>query len=104
MPKETFHCVRCGKCCQSFFIPVSREDVFRWSIQFRSDILDKITAEDMAFQPVMTESGMQCPFLEISGNDAVSRCGIHSTKPHACRTFPVSVRQAQAIDCPGAVS
>ena len=101
MPDKEFNCARCGKCCRSYFIPVSEEDILRWSIQFRSDILERISPHDMAFQPVKTENGMQCPFLKELPYGKTCICCIHNTKPNACRTFPLSIKQAKEVNCPG---
>ena len=90
MPVKEFNCVNCGKCCRPYYIPVSGEDIWRWSTQFRTDSLEKISLEDIAFHPVIAENNMQCPFLKKSPLSKTCVCSIHGTKPDACRAFPMS--------------
>ena len=99
---EGFKCIRCGACCRSF-IPVTRQDVMRWAVQGRDDILEHISTREMFVQPVSRDEFARCPFLreKLHLDVYTYTCSIHDTKPAACAEFPTSLEQIERMGCPG---
>ena len=97
-----FHCRRCGWCCKHIVINVAYSDILRWFHGGRFDILREVSYIDnypkkglggfyvakTAFKPKQA-----CPFLTKQ-----NLCGIHETKPRACRDFPYG--HQRIVECP----
>jgi Fe-S-cluster containining protein len=95
-----FHCTQCGACCRSY-IPVTRQDLLRWAVEGRDDILAHVSTRERFIHPVPGDIAARCPFLRELPHRNVCLCDIHDTKPEACRDFPKSVEQAERMGCPG---
>ena len=97
-----FKCVQCGSCCHSY-IPVTQQDLLRWAVQGRDDILAHVSTRELFIHPVPRDELARCPFLqELQQEDVyVYICAIHDTKPEVCAEFPTSLEQATRIGCPG---
>jgi len=85
-------CRRCGTCCQIHFsVYALEEDIARWKVEGREDILRLLDDEEVAWagdQLVSTitgESLSPCPFLQ--GDGIRFSCAIHPTRPRICREF-----------------
>jgi Fe-S-cluster containining protein len=106
-----FDCQRCGKCCLVHVnrIRVVEQDVCRWKIEGREDILAWVCPVDYGIQidyrfpvhPATGEDVSRCPFLESLPGEGMYACRIYDARPDACRRFPHSRQEAEAIDCPG---
>lgn len=101
---NNFTCHRCTKCCTSFRIDITFEDVVRWIRQDRNEILEELrfiswsnqpNREILAFKST-AEDGHTCKFLGIDG-----LCTIHNTKPLACKNFPFNLSRSRNLTCPG---
>ncbi len=90
-----FQCKRCGKCC-GLVIPVTEQDVLRWAVQYREDILRYVSPRDH----LLCKEDDQCPFLRQSLQGTYI-CAIYRTRPAACARFPLSEEQANRIGCSG---
>jgi Fe-S-cluster containining protein len=97
-----FRCLQCGTCCHSY-IPVTRQDILRWAVQGRDDILEHVSTRELFIHPLPRDELARCPFLQkLSQKDVcVYICSIHDTKPEVCAAFPTSREQAERIGCPG---
>lgn len=95
-----FECKRCGKCCNGFWfsvVPLHQSD-------FDKIILSGITWERFKEVSTLTKlNDMQvvclsqpCKFFEDS------KCSIYSSRPNACRWFPVIVSDKVRVNvsCP----
>jgi len=85
-------CRRCGKCCLVDFIAyVTPEDIERWHLEDRKDILTVIEREHavwMGDHLISSQDGHYlhgCPFLSWEGEH--SSCEIYSTRPRVCRQY-----------------
>ena len=113
---EGFECARCGVCCMTIASSAGarREDLLRWKLECRQDILrcasvyilcgdgvetrlvwgDEWDGEgnalgaDLWFHPDTREPVDECPFLAESDAQGVWTCGIEETKPQTCRDYP----------------
>ena len=111
---DGFKCQQCGKCCQVYvnLIQVTEEDVDRWMVEGREDILKWVSCVDFGdhieydfpIDPVTDEDIERCPFLRKLPNKDVYVCRIHNTKPEACTRFPSSEEEGERIGCPGVVN
>lgn len=89
---KPFNCIKCGECCRQIVIPITHSDIIRWVQQERKDILRQVTfcrgapqGDGFYLEQTITAPKKPCPFLV---ND---QCGIHETKPRACRDAPHSM-------------
>ena len=106
---EHFRCKQCGHCCfnlsDAYCNSVLEEDVERWRLEGRADIL-KFVDERSLFNDIWIcrETGEKlgrCPWLKrLPENDRYS-CRIHHTKPTHCRNYPGSKRHAIKTGCKG---
>ncbi len=90
-----FKCKRCGKCC-ALAIPVTEQDLLRWAIARRDDLLDYVSPRDRF---IRQEDG-RCPFLALSPR-GLATCRIYRIRPEACARFPLSTEQAKRMGCAG---
>lgn len=90
-----FKCKRCGKCC-ALVIPVTEQDIIRWAIQSREDILRHVSPRDH----LLRQEDERCPFLTQSPQGTCT-CRIYRIRPSACARFPLSKEQAKRIGCSG---
>jgi Fe-S-cluster containining protein len=99
---EGFKCIQCGACCRSF-IPVTRQDVMRWVVEGRDDILEHISTRELFIYPVSGDELARCPFLkkQLQADVYIYICSIHDTKPEACAGYPTSRELAKRMKCPG---
>lgn len=86
-------CRRCGRCCitAGCFIQASPGDLRRWEREGRQDILRHVSYDERHYSehwrdPRTGETLDCCPFLRTDGHDRFG-CGIHETRPQACREF-----------------
>ncbi len=91
----SFKCKRGGK-CRALAVPVSEQDLVRWAIEYRNDILGKV----LPHERLIRGNGTRCPFL-IQLTPGVYGCRIYRTRPIARAQFPLSAQQAERIGCPG---
>jgi Fe-S-cluster containining protein len=98
-PPDGFRCKQCGACCRAY-VPVTEQDILRWAIESRDDILRWVSAADCLIHPVIEQGIARCPFLK-SAHHGVYVCRIHSTKPAACSRFPRSRQEAERVGCRG---
>jgi Fe-S-cluster containining protein len=105
---EKFRCKQCGHCClnlsDAYCNSVLDEDVNRWQLEHRCDIL-KFVDQSSFFNDIWIdqETGEElgrCPWLKrLSNNKYI--CRIHHTKPAHCRNYPHSKRHALTTGCKG---
>ena len=83
--------------------------MWRWTLEERDDILEWVSVincgtyevYDFPIHPVIKDEVTRCPFLRKVRNQSIYICRINDTKPEDCQRFPVSVKQAKEIGCPG---
>ena len=98
-------------CCTGHTILLTEEDVHRWFLEEREDILEwvhpfelrgEIVGYDFPIDPVTGDDYEEgCPFLKKLPDQEVYICEIHNTKPEICATFPPNRKQAEELGCPG---
>jgi len=105
---EKFTCKQCGHCCKdlsdAYCNSVLEEDVRRWELEGRDDIL-KFVDQGSFFNDIWInqETGEEldrCPWLKRLSNKKYI-CRIHHTKPTHCRNYPHSKRHALTTGCKG---
>ena len=111
MRSDGFKCKQCGMCCKGHTILLTEEDVYRWFVEEREDILewvyplefrDEIVGYDFPIDPVTGDDYEDgSPFLKELPDQNVYICEIHNTKPEICATFPLDKKQAEERGCPG---
>lgn len=95
-----FECKICGNCCRDVIVIITYDDVKRWEIERRWDILSEVRLLIDPVQkielPVFFKSARDhvCPFL----SDA-NRCNIYPTRPGICKDFPVTGRADKILEC-----
>ena len=83
-------CRACGICCELYghTLKASGEDIERWTVEGRLDLLGRVGPEGMLWlDPATGERLEPCPFLVRRGADSAI-CEIHPTKPRICRDYP----------------
>ncbi len=109
---ERFACRQCGRCCRDldYHAEVTAEDVARWRIQDRTDILkwvgvtrhrDGRQTYRIWVAPGTNRFAEPCPFLSKVATRNAWECRIHEVKPLICRAYPVSRKHALMTGCPG---
>ncbi|MCX7966178.1 MAG: YkgJ family cysteine cluster protein [Syntrophorhabdaceae bacterium] len=93
--KKDILCYRCGNCCHiDMAAYVTIEDIKRWEIEGRHDILDHIRAFDVTwikdrvvnkFGSNVTTCLMSCVYLKWQGTKAF--CEIYDTRTEVCRNY-----------------
>ena len=97
-------CQRSGRCCQMLVsegaLDITDEDIQRWEVQGRDDILQwvsvmtapngEVVFADFPVHPDGKEVE-RCPFLAKEGTHFV--CSIHETKPTVCAEFHCVTRK-----------
>ena len=83
-------CNRCGICCLANMIPQAcEEDLERWRLEGRDDILEKYRWTAWAGDRLVAlEDGHHlyaCPYLMLEEDRAA--CAIYETRPTVCRDF-----------------
>ena len=111
MRSDGFQCKQCGTCCREHTIYLSEDDVFRWTLEAREDILewvDPIELGDDVVEydfPIDPDTGDEyeegCPFLKRLPGTDLHGCTIHDTKPEICANFPLNKGHATKLGCPG---
>ena len=105
---ETFNCKQCGHCCMNlsgaYYNFVLDEDVDRWELEGRHDIL-KFVDQSSFFNDIWIDQETEeelgrCPWLKQLP-DKKYICRIHHTKPAHCRNYPHSKRHALTTGCKG---
>jgi Fe-S-cluster containining protein len=87
-------CHPCIRCCQGQLIKVTEEDIKRWKLEQRYDILLSMeTWTDSIPFLIQKKDRDECIFLTEKG------CSIHSTRPEICVKFPASYTHAREMDC-----
>ena len=105
---ETFNCKQCGHCCMNlsdaYCNSVLDEDVDRWELEGRHDILKFVDqssfCNDIWINQETGEELGRCPWLKKLP-DKKYICRIHHTKPAHCRNYPHSKRHALTTGCKG---
>ena len=105
---ETFNCKQCGHCCMNlsgaYYNFVLDEDVDRWELEGRYDILKFVDqssfCNDIWINQETGEELGRCPWLKKLP-DKKYICRIHHTKPAHCRNYPHSKRHALTTGCKG---
>lgn len=111
-PKFNCHC--CGHCClmliDAYNGCVSDDDLQRWKLQGREDILAWIVTLDLGpgnqlhtawVDPETGEDVERCPWLLDMLNNKGYLCGIESIKPDHCRAYPEHQKHAESTGCQG---
>lgn len=106
---ERFVCRQCGHCCQdltdAFNTVVMDEDVNRWRLEDRNDILNFVTITHTGSKvwtdPQTGDFLSTCPWLQKDDATGKYACLIHSTKPTHCAGYPHTKRHAFNTGCPG---
>jgi len=95
-----FQCLRCGVCCNDEK-GVYKEDIERWIMDLRFDILEHIDCFDKgwcvnhinlepcedcdsAIKEIVSIYNGKCPFVRKVRNKPYYKCRIHDTKPEEC--------------------
>jgi Fe-S-cluster containining protein len=82
-------------------VPASDEDLERWKLEGRQDILEKarvitdpktgkIIAAELWFDPQTKREYVYCPWIKSNGKEGPAKritCQIHATKPQYCRDY-----------------
>jgi Fe-S-cluster containining protein len=96
-------CVRCGACCRGY-VPVTEDDLSRWILESRTDILHHVLPHEMIIGPLPRDEDARCPFLVSLPDLGITLCSIYKTRPEACASFPSSIEQAARVGCQGLAS
>jgi Fe-S-cluster containining protein len=108
---DGFSCKRRGRCYRRQTINVEEDDIYRWVIEEREDIL--VWVDPIAFSgdiviydfPIDPTTGEEydnsCPFLEKLSDQGIYICQIHDTRLEICAAFPSSKQHAEDLGCPG---
>ncbi len=109
-PREhfPFQCQQCGACCRHVreSVPLESLDAFRLAKYLRDRgepirCMDDLLAR-YAIPVLLHESGYTVFMLSTVGPDDAciflkdNKCTIHTAKPRACRTYPISVGPAMS--------
>jgi len=87
----TVTCKRCAKCCLSIFAHASGEDMERWRLEGKEEILltlkraRAVWAGDIIVSQEDGEMLSKCPFLRDEGE--FYSCAIYEDRPKVCRNF-----------------
>lgn len=99
-----FSCDRCGHCCRTHRVPLTRADVARLheageEVAHFVELLEP-TALDLVGEPesiarlpggpkvpVLAHTKDGCIFLESDAH-GISRCRVHEARPQSCRAYP----------------
>lgn len=111
---EGWECRVCGGCCRlrdAFQGTVSPEEVAAWRAAGRDDVLrlverrekDGVTTWRAWVNPKTGAYFKRCPWLVKLPDlgEGCRGCRIHTARPLKCRAFPLFLRQAERVDCPG---
>ncbi len=101
---DGFKCKRCGTCCRVYAgtIQVTEQDILRWAVEFRDDILQQVSVPDSVLRSVTNKAGYEtCPFLKKLRHTEVCVCSIYRTRPETCVRFPISKEHAERMGCQG---
>lgn len=86
-------CISCGKCCKFYpRVGITKEDIDRWKIEKRTDILEKLTGSRKVYLNLNEHSG-GCSFL------VNNKCSIHDTKPTNCSLWPSVYADYDQVKC-----
>ena len=98
MSKHEFICKQCGFCCKTaggFGIVASKQDIERWVLEGRYDILDFVDDWKSCLDSDNENIGRDfdavvgdkpCVFLRRIGK--IYSCSIYKTRPQLCREYP----------------
>ncbi len=112
--RRGFSCRRCGHCCLNLVDAyrgcVSDDDLERWRIAGRTDVLAWISTLDLGrgnllhlawIDPETGEEVDRCPWLLDAGTDGGYGCGINDVKPQFCRDYPAHEKHGRDSGCRG---
>ena len=101
--KKMKSCTQCGKCCtnESFMgtLSASYEDVERWEVEGRDDILAWESAYDLWISPRTGYEASRCPFVRKVRGQEKYKCMIYDTRPEVCRQYPTRVDHMAFVGC-----
>lgn len=106
---DRFQCKKCGNCCLSlpdaYNTFVLDEDVERWRLEGRGDVLAYVTSHpsgNLAWTDTQTGEFLEaCPWLSKGSQTGHFMCAIHATKPRHCADYPHTKRHAFNTGCRG---
>jgi Fe-S-cluster containining protein len=111
---QKFNCHGCGHCClmliDAYNGCVSDDDLLRWKLQGRDDILAWVETLDLGpgnqlhtawVNPETGEDVERCPWLLDMLNGKGYLCGIEPIKPDHCRAYPEHQKHAESTNCQG---
>jgi hypothetical protein len=84
---EGFQCKQCDRCCK-VYIQVTEEDMLRWAVEFRDDILQRVSTHDLFIRPVAWGGSMRCPFLRKLSNKGIYICVFTTRDLKPAPSFP----------------
>ncbi len=88
---STVTCTRCGKCCMSAYVPATHEDMEKWRLEDKKEIVRSmehskaVWAGDVVISTGDGRRLFNCPFLRFEGK--YSSCTIYEDRPKTCRNF-----------------
>lgn len=96
--KRTGECLRCGQCCLTARLRLSKEQLVEKDTTILMDVLRWLSLRPKVFvkeDDVSIEIGVDvpCKFLGFDKKDEKAVCLIQDNKPGICRDFPKSPNQ-----------
>lgn len=93
---NTFKCSRCGKCCKTYIIKVSKKDIKRiTSKDYEENYF--LMHDPMSLDPnkfVLKKDDGKCVFLKKKNNKYL--CGIYKIRPLICQKYPFFKRNVES--------
>ena len=81
---KRWSCVRCGKCCIDYIVPLTYREAFRLQSVYGVRIYK------LGDRYVLKGAGEPCPFLILRPYSSI--CTIQNEKPRACKLYPFIIR------------
>ncbi|MBN1502198.1 YkgJ family cysteine cluster protein [Candidatus Woesearchaeota archaeon] len=82
---KKFACIRCGLCCESFYVELRESDIRRIE---KKGYKRKDFVERKGKFLIIKQVNGRCPFLKVEKGYAT--CTIHDVWPKACECFPLT--------------
>jgi len=81
-------CMLCGACCFDNKVVLDEQDIARWQIAKRADLLKRTSRrEGLRLLPLARTENRPCIYLEDL------KCTIYEHRPNMCRDFPAGTEQ-----------